>query len=181
MNRTKPTGRQAFTHKLQTRWGQLQARERTGLQLAVGLLLLSSLWWLWLAPALQVLAQAPSKHRVLDESLASMARMQTQAQALQGRSVIPLAQRRSQLEQSLAALGDGVKLEVQGTQAQVALKAVPAQNLAAWLQALDKVQLQPDGGKLSASPAGGGGNLAGAGGNPSTWSGQVSFTLARQP
>ncbi|RYZ09641.1 MAG: type II secretion system protein M [Comamonadaceae bacterium] len=121
---------------VQQRWRALAPRERAMVLFAGGLVALALLWWVALAPALRTLAAAPAEHRQLDLQLQQMTTLQQQARALQ-------AQPRASRDEALRALDASVRGSL-GTNAQlasasgndganIALRGVPAESLAAWL------------------------------------------------
>jgi general secretion pathway protein M len=141
---------------LQTPWARLAPREQTGVLLATGLVSLALLWWVLLAPALQVWRSAEAQTRNLDAQLQTMQSLQTQAKALQ-------AQPRLGTDESLRALqtstqqylGNAAQLNVNGERATITLKNAPAQALAQWLtQTRINARLAPSEAHLSRSANG---------------------------
>lgn len=154
---------------LQARWALLQARERRLLLLAGGVVALALLWWVALAPALATLRTAPQQHQRLDSQLERMRQLQAQAVALQQRPRTGTADAARALEQTVRQqLGTSTQLQINGTQATVTIKNLPADTLAQWLAQLraqghvsvNQARLQRDG------PA-----------NPASWSGTLVLAL----
>lgn len=130
---------------LSARWASLAPRERQALSLALGTIGLALVWWVLLAPALQMLRAAPAQHALLDQQLQRMQRLEAEAQRLQadlspvpveGADALPAARPDMQraLQESVASqFGTSAQLVLQGERAQLTLKNVPAPALAAWL------------------------------------------------
>jgi general secretion pathway protein M len=119
---------------LQARWARLDARERRLTLLGAGVVALALLWWVALAPALHTLRSAPQQHQRLDEQLERMRQLQAQAQALQNRPRVNQADAVRALEQSVREqLGASTQLQINGSQASLTLKNLPAPALALWL------------------------------------------------
>lgn len=154
---------------LQARWALLQARERRLVLLGATVLGLALLWWVALAPALHTLRSAPQQHQRLDRQLERMRLLQAQALALQQRPRSSTAEAARALEEAVRQqLGAQSQLQINGTQATVTIKNLPAQTLAQWLTqaraqahaTVSQARLQRDG-------------TAGA----ATWSGTLVLTL----
>lgn len=119
---------------LQARWAQLAAREKTLLGLAAGLVLVSVLWLLILAPALATLRTADAQARVLDAQLQQMRAMQTQAQALQQQPALGADEALRALTRATEqTLGATARLSMAGDRASITLQGAPADALAQWL------------------------------------------------
>lgn len=119
---------------LQARWALLHPRERRVLLLGTSVVALALLWWVALAPALHTLRSAPQQHQQLDGQLERMRQLQAQAQALQNRPRVSPADAARALEQSVREqLGASTQLQVNGSQASVTIKNLPAPALAQWL------------------------------------------------
>lgn len=153
---------------LQAQWGRLAPREQNAVLLAAGLVSLALLWWVLLAPALQVWRSAESQARSLDTQLQTMQSLQAQAKALQ-------AQPRLGADESLRALqtatlqhlGNAAQLSVSGERFTLTLKGVPAQALAQWLtQTRINARLVPSEAHLSRSPSA-----------AASWDGTLTLTL----
>ncbi len=125
----------------------LSPREQTLLAVAAGVLLLAAVLGLGVWPALRSLQQSPARHRALDAQIASVARLQAQAQALQALPRWGTAEAAAKLQASSASLtvasGNSapagsaapLQLSLAERQANASLRAMPADALAAWLTA----------------------------------------------
>ena len=119
---------------LQRRWNSLLPREKTLVQVTAAVIGVALLWWLAVAPALQTLRTANTRHQALDTQLQQMKRLQAQAQQLQTQPKIGADESLRALEASVKQrLGTGGQLNVAGDRATVTLKAVPAEAIAPWL------------------------------------------------
>ncbi len=119
---------------LQARWRHLAPREKTGLRLATGLVSLAVLWWVLLAPALQIWRNSEAQHRHLDAQLQTMQDLQAQAQTLQSQPRLGFDDARRALDASVKQqLGTAAQFNVSGESAAVTLKEVSPEALAAWL------------------------------------------------
>lgn len=124
------------TETLQTYWAQLAERERRMVKLVATLVLLVSVWWIALAPALHTLRTAPAEQAELDTQLQKMTALQMQAQSL-------TTQPRSSRDEALRALESSVRqglgttsqlVNSGGTEgASILLRQTPADALAPWL------------------------------------------------
>ena len=112
---------------LQRRWNSLLPREKTLVQVTAAVIGVALLWWLAVAPALQTLRTANTRHQALDTQLQQMKRLQAQAQQLQTQPKIGADESLRALEAAVKQrLGTGGQLNVAGDRATVTLKAVPA-------------------------------------------------------
>jgi len=129
MQRTDPP-----TSALQARWQALAPREQNLLRAAAALITVALLWWLAVAPALQLLRSAGPRHAALDAQLQRMQALQAEAVQLQAlpRANPDDAQRALQASVS-DTLGASARLALSGDRATLTLKATPANALAAWL------------------------------------------------
>lgn len=119
---------------LQRRWNRLLPREKTLVQVTAAVIGVALLWWLAVAPALQTLRTANTRHQALDTQLQQMKRLQAQAQQLQTQPKIGADESLRALEAAVKQrLGTGGQLNVAGDRATVTLKAVPAEAIAPWL------------------------------------------------
>jgi general secretion pathway protein M len=119
--------------ELKARWAMLGARDRNMLQLGMAVIGLALSWWVLLAPAITTLRGAAQQHQRLDMQLMRMQNLQTQAQALQTRPQLNTADAVRALEQSVQQLGASIQLQINGVQATVSLKDLPADSLSQWL------------------------------------------------
>ncbi len=123
-----------LSEQLRARWKALNARERSLITGAVLVLALALVWWIGLAPALKVLAQAEVRQRNLDAQLQQMQMMAAEAQALQSRPKARYDDALRALEASVKqGLGAGAQLAISGERATITLKNVPASALSGWL------------------------------------------------
>ncbi len=153
---------------VQARWQQASAREQRWLSAALALVSLALVWWLAVAPALQVLKSADAQHQALDTQLQQMQRLQAQARALQALPTLDAQETRRALEASIKLLGAGALLTQQMDRVTVTLKGVSAPALAQWLSATrQNAHVVPTEAHLKRASAGG-------------WDGTVAFTLAAQ-
>lgn len=120
---------------LKNHWQAASQREQRGLLLALALLMLALLWWLALAPALQVWRTSAAQHTLLDAQHQQMLGLQAQARALQALPRPNSADARLALENSLKPLGAAAQLTQQADRLQVLLKGVSARALVEWLSA----------------------------------------------
>lgn len=125
---TVSTWRQALAHK----WAALAPRERLSVQAAGAVLLAFLLWTVAIAPALQVLRQAPAQHRELEARLQRMQLLKSQAEAWRTTPQQRSPRWREELGESVRALGEA-SLSWNGNSATVRLQDCPPQALGAWL------------------------------------------------
>lgn len=118
---------------LQSRWDSLSTRERSGVLMALGLLLVALLWWVGVAPALNTLRRAAQQAPQLQAQLQQMQGLQLQAKALQAQPRITPAEARRLLEGSVKLLGPTAQLSLSGERATLSLKGVAPDALAQWL------------------------------------------------
>jgi general secretion pathway protein M len=115
-------------------WRGLAERERIGVALALSAVLLTLLWWLALAPALQTLGSAGTEAALLESRLQAMRGLRAQAQALQAQPKVGRDEAQRALESSVSQrLGASAQLSVQGERATLVLKAASPEALAQWL------------------------------------------------
>ncbi|RYX94355.1 MAG: type II secretion system protein M [Comamonadaceae bacterium] len=136
------------------RWSLLAPRERTLVAGAAVVVTLSLLWWVALAPALQVMRTAPEAHRALDAQLQQMQALQGEAEALLARPALGRDQVFQALQTSVTrTLGSGAQLQVNGDNATLVLRAVPAASLARWLgEARENARVLPSQARLQRTP-----------------------------
>ena len=129
--------RHAGLARLTTLMQGLSPREQRAVRLATWVLGLGLLWWVGLAPAIRTLGQAPEKHARLDRELAQMQSLAGQAEVVRSQNATPTPARAvavRSIEEATRSLGDGAQLNLQGDQASLVLREVPADALARWLQ-----------------------------------------------
>lgn len=134
---TPTTGLWARTALAWNSWlERLSARERRAVLLAAWTLGLGLVWWLAIAPALNGLRGAPERHARLDNQLALMQRLSASAEQVRALNSSPPPGREAAiraLEQSVAQLGPGARLSLQGDQASLTLVGTSAEALSGWL------------------------------------------------
>jgi general secretion pathway protein M len=119
---------------LQARWQALAPREQTLLQAAAALVAVALLWWLAVAPALQLLRSAGPRHAALDAQLQHMQALQAEAMQLQALPRANPDEAQRALQASVTeTLGSSARLTVNGDRATLTLKGTPADTLATWL------------------------------------------------
>ena len=117
-----------------THWQALAPRERQLLRAAAALVVLALLWWLALAPALDTLRHAPTRHAKLDSQLQAMQALQAEAQQLQKAPRLPTDAAARALQAAVAEhLGSSARLNITGDRATLTLQGTPATALAPWL------------------------------------------------
>jgi len=121
-------------HALQQRWTALSSREQNLLRWAAIVLMLASLWWWGLAPALNALREAPAQQARLDAQWQHLTDLQTQAQTLQKLPRMTQAAALKALQNSTTEhLGSGAQLNTTGDRSTVTLNAVNPEALSRWL------------------------------------------------
>lgn len=114
-------------------WQRASKREQRGLSLAAAVLVLGSLWWVGVAPALKVIKSAPAQQLALDTQLQTMKQLQAQAKDLRAQAPLTAEGARTALEQSLKPLGASAQMAVQAERVTVRLNHVAPDVLAQWL------------------------------------------------
>ena len=169
---TRSSPLQTAKSRLNQRWSGLASRERA-LVLAAGMLVgLALLWWVALAPALQVLRTAPANHRAVDTQLQQMQALQGEAEALLARPALGRDQALLALQSSVTrTLGASGQLQITGDNATLTLRAAPASALAQWLsEARANARVRPAQARLQRTPG------AASAAMP-TWDGTLMLTL----
>lgn len=118
---------------LRQAWAQRSPREQQLLRTCAAVLVLVSLWSTALTPALRTWQEAPSKQAHLDAQSQSMRQLQAQEKKFQKTNPITRSESVQWIEKSLADLGPGAKIILQGERATLSLNAAPADALARWL------------------------------------------------
>lgn len=151
----------------QLAWAALAPRDRWLLGSAFAVALLAALWWVAVAPALDTLRNAESRHRSLDAQLQTMRALAAEAGRLQALPRINSDDSRKALALAVKQrLGGTAQLAVAGERATVTLKGASAEALAQWLaEARSNARTLPTEAHLSV-------NAAGAG-----WDGSVVLAL----
>lgn len=120
----------------QARWDQLSARERTGVRVAAGIVALTLLWQIGLAPAYRVWRDSPARHALLDRQQTQLASLQAQARSLQAQPTLSRQEAQQSLAQLTRDLLPGAQLSALGDQQRVSLKNVSGTSLSQWLSAI---------------------------------------------
>lgn len=119
---------------LQAQWKSWSSREKQMVIAASMVVLCAIFWWLGLAPALQILRHADSRHQALGTQIQTMLRLQNQAQQLKNQPKISYQDATRELEVATTRhLGTAAQLEITQERATISLKQVPAEALATWL------------------------------------------------
>ena len=118
----------------QTRWAQLPPKERTGIYMAIALVVIATLWLAIISPGLQQWRTAEVKARALDAQLQHMRTLQVQAKAIQKQPAVTYddAVRALQLA-TQQTLGSTAQMSVLGDRATVTLQNTSPKALAQWL------------------------------------------------
>lgn len=125
----------------QQRWLDLSGRERAGLSLALGLLALALVWSVGVAPAWRQWQQGQAQTQALQTQWQGLQTLQAQVSALKGQSRVRPDDAARLLQASVATLGPGASLVVNGDMATVQIKGASAAALSTWL-ALARTQAQ---------------------------------------
>jgi general secretion pathway protein M len=123
------------------KFAQLRPREQTGIRWALVVLGSAVLWFVAIAPALQVWQKSQSQLSVLAQQHADMLALQAQAKQWQSRSALSTEASVQMLQSLCANLGEKVKCSRQALRMTVDVKGVSPQALAqAWAQARSQAQ-----------------------------------------
>jgi len=115
-------------------WQQRDTREKTMLTLAAVLVGAALLWGIGIAPALRTQQKSNAQQAVLQDQLQSMARMQTQAKALQSQATLSQAEAAAALSASVQqTFGSAADITIRASDASVTLRGVSADAMAQWL------------------------------------------------
>jgi general secretion pathway protein M len=115
-------------------WNSLAAREKRLVAGALGLVVLALLWWVALAPALATLRGAEAQHQTLDAQLQRMARLQSQARALQSQPRQSHDDASRLLDVAVRqTLGTSGRLSIAGDRVTLTLTGTSPVALAQWL------------------------------------------------
>ena len=159
----------ARTSAWQTRWAQLAPKERTGISIAVALVLLATVWLTVVGPGLQQWRTAEAKARALDAQLQQMQTLQAQVQSIQAQPALAYDDAVRALKLATQqALGTSAQISVVGDHASVTLQNAQPQALAQWLtQARLNARSVPSEARLTRAPNPG----------PSLWNGTLTMAL----
>lgn len=143
--------------QLQARWALLAPREQALVAGAAALVILALLWWIALAPAVATLRSAAEQHRVLDNQLQHMRRLETQAKAMQTQPRQSPEEAMRQLEATIRQqLGLSARYTITGERVTITLANAPAPALAQWLsQVRTNARAIPGEARLARNPTGG--------------------------
>ncbi len=154
--RSPMSAQQNFWQTASYRWQTLAPREKTLLGAALAVVAAALLWWVAIAPALNVLKTVQTQRVALGAQLQQMQNLQAQAKALQALPKIKNADAARALESLVRQrLGATAQLQVVGSQATLSLTNVRADALAQFLgQARAQANALPSQARLrrSASP-----------------------------
>lgn len=141
MNKTPSTALTAW----RSLWAARAPRERRLLVLAAWVIGATLLWQVAVAPALQTWHDAPGKQAALDAQTRQMLQLQAQAKGLQSTPPLSRTTALQRLETSATQwLGADARVNLQGEQVRVTLKAASAEGLSRWLaQARSQAQALP--------------------------------------
>lgn len=131
------SGRMASLGEAFAKWlAALSLREQIGVAASAVVLLLALVIGLGVLPAWRSLQQGPARQQALNGQMMRMAQLEAQALALKDRPRWSAAQAGSKLQATSAGLAaEALQLSLSDQQADVTLRAMPADTLAAWLTA----------------------------------------------
>lgn len=124
---------QALRDAWQAKWSAMAPRERRMATIAGWLLLLAVVVLIGIRPAWRTLSITPAQLKEVDAQLDQMRRLADEAQLLRQRPPVPPAQAEAALRSASDRLGPAATLSVQGDRATLALRDVPGESLATWL------------------------------------------------
>ena len=157
------------TSAWQTRWAQLAPKERTGISVAIAVVVLATVWLAVVGPGLQQWRTAEAKARSLDTQLQQMQTLQAQAQSIQAQPALAYDDAVRALKLATQqALGATAQISVVGDRASVTLQNAQPQALAQWLtQARLNARSVPSEARLTRAPDPG----------PLLWNGTLTMAL----
>lgn len=124
---------QALRDAWQAKWSAMAPRERRMATIAGWLLLLAVVVLVGIRPAWRTLSITPAQLKEVDAQLDQMRRLADEAQLLRQRPPVPPAQAEAALRSASDRLGPAATLSLQGDRATLALRDVPGESLATWL------------------------------------------------
>lgn len=124
---------QALRDAWQAKWSAMAPRERRMATIAGWLLLLAVVVLIGIRPAWRTLSITPAQLKEVDAQLDQMRRLADEAQLLRQRPPVPPAQAEAALRSASDRLGPAATLSLQGDRATLALRDVPGESLATWL------------------------------------------------
>ena len=157
------------TSPWKTRWAQLAPKERTGISIALGVVVLATVWLAIVGPGLQQWRTAEAKARALDAQLQQMQTLQAQAQSIQAQPALAYEDAVRALKLATQqALGATAQISLVGDRASVTLQNAQPQALAQWLtQARLNARSVPAEARLTRAPSPG----------PVLWNGTLTMAL----
>ena len=161
--------RSARTSAWQTRWAQLPPKERTGISLAIAVVVLATVWLAIVSPGLQQWRTAEAKARALDAQLQQMQTLQAQVQSIQAQPALAYDDAVRALKLATQeALGATAQISIAGDRASVTLQNAQPEALAQWLtQARLNARAVPSEARLTRAPNPG----------PLLWNGTLTMAL----
>ena len=115
------------------RWAALNIRERVLVGSAMALIAVALIWWAGISPALKQLRQAREAAPQLEAQLQLMRAQASEAVSLKAQRALSYDESLRSLENTMKTLGAGATLNVSDARANVSLRAVSGDALAAWL------------------------------------------------
>lgn len=115
------------------RWSSLAERERAGLLVAVGIVSMSLLWGLGLAPALRTLRTVPTQLEALDTQWQEMQRLADEVRELRAQPALPRLQAQAALGAAVRRAGEKLGLTQQGERVTIEVNDMSGEALTAWL------------------------------------------------
>jgi general secretion pathway protein M len=152
---TVPAPLAALGTEAKSRWRSLQMRERIGIALAIGAVVLWLLWLIAVAPAWRTLRDAPAQIDALDAQLQNMQRLAAESRDLRGAAPVSAGQSVLALNSATERLGPAARIAMQGDRATLTLNGVSAERLRSWLaEARSGARARPIDVQLTRSPQG---------------------------
>ena len=134
-NKRNATGApRKFLQTASSRWQQLNTREKTLVAAALAVVAAALLWWVAIAPALNVLKTAQIQQLALDAKLQQMQNLQAEAKALQAAPKIKSADAAKALDAVVKQrLGAAAQVAMTGSQVTLTLTNLAPEALAQFL------------------------------------------------
>ena len=167
-------GRQGFARAVSGRWQAFDAREKTLVSTAAVVVVCAMLWWLAIAPALNVLKTAKTQSLLLSAQLQQMQALQAQANQLQALPKIKSGDSGRALEAlTRQRLGAAAQLSVSSSQATLTLTGASPDALSQFIsQARSTANATPSQARLRRSASNSQANPA--------WDGTLVLSLPAQ-
>ena len=118
---------------LQAHFAALGPREQRWWRLAVGVLVLVSLFGFAVLPAVRSLRASPQAQQQATAQLQVLQQLQVRAQALQARPMLAQTAAIESLQASIGLLGGNADISVGDQRVNLVLRSTPAKSLAEWL------------------------------------------------